>query len=253
MSELMTGTAWDPSTKPVIRKNWEFLAILHVLKYHNVLGPGKRGLGFGVGEEPLASYFVKQGSEVVVSDAPQSGGWASEHQHAAQLKQTWATNIVDYETYARHAVFRAVDMNDIPSDLLTGDFDFTWSAGSLEHVGGQDKSVAFILNQMRALKSGGIAAHTTEFMISLDAPNNIELPWMTVFTKTVWQNRVIDQLTAHGYEVMGPVVWSVGRDPSPVDEPPYRSNHHFNLAVKFQHAPERWGIHTSGLLIVRKP
>jgi hypothetical protein len=59
-------------------------------------------------------------------------------------------------------------MNHIPEDLLAEQFDFTWSTCSFEHVGSIELGQQFILNQMRCLRPGGIAVHTTEFNLSSD-------------------------------------------------------------------------------------
>jgi hypothetical protein len=45
-------------------------------------------------------------------------------------------------------------------------YDFCWSTGSLEHIGGHAKGLAFVEAAMGCLKPGGIAVHTTEFTIS---------------------------------------------------------------------------------------
>ena len=80
------------------------------------------------------------------------------------LEGLYAERFVDRATYDRNVSFRAVDMNDIPPDL--GHFDFIWSAGSLEHIGGHQNGLDFIVRSMDNLKPSGIAVHTTEFTIS---------------------------------------------------------------------------------------
>jgi hypothetical protein len=54
--------AWDPerSGKPVPshRKLWEWCYIAQVLWERGLLQPGRPGLGFGVGHEPLAALFA---------------------------------------------------------------------------------------------------------------------------------------------------------------------------------------------------
>lgn len=236
------------------RKFWEFAAIAHALDKLGVVKRGTRGIGFGCGVEPLASFFVNQGSDVVVSDAPAQGEWARTNQHSQGLEMTRHKLLIDSNTYAKHASFRAIDMNNLPKDVTSGKFDFVYSGGALEHVGGEAKSIAFIMNSLQALKPGGVAAHTTEFVISSDSTRNVNVPWMTVFTKTVWTN-LLKRIEDAGYEVIGPMNYGVGQDPSPIDwGRPYRAPHHFNLVAYREHPHNKDPfVHTSVLLLVRKP
>ena len=48
----------------------EFIFILEKLRLNGCLEAGKKGLGFGVGTEPLSSYFVSQGCVVLATDEP---------------------------------------------------------------------------------------------------------------------------------------------------------------------------------------
>ncbi len=57
-------------------------------------------------------------------------------------------------------------MNDIPGDLEG--FDFNWSSCSFEHLGSIEKGINFLMNQLKTLKPGGWAVHTTEFNVSSD-------------------------------------------------------------------------------------
>lgn len=43
------------------RKQWEYCYILQTLSVAGVLSPGRRGLGFGVGSEPLTAVFASRG------------------------------------------------------------------------------------------------------------------------------------------------------------------------------------------------
>jgi len=125
---------------------------------------GSKVLGFGVGREPLPYWFYHQGCYVMATDAPLDivqADWLQSGQHAASLKQLRQLN---QSTDSDGRLFyRPVDMNHIPSDLLLGNFDFIYSAGSFEHLGGLDAGIYFFLRSMAALKPGGIACHTTEY------------------------------------------------------------------------------------------
>ena len=234
------------------RKQWEFCWIARVVDHFGKLGPGHKGLGFAVGIEPLASFFVKWGVEVVVTDMPKSSkgytGWASTDQHSAGLNATWKAGVVDWALYHQKARFRPVDMNKLPSDLLQEGFDFVWSSSSLEHVGpgqgGVEMGTRFILDAMGALKVGGVAVHTTELLLSsLDAVH--ERPGFAVWRKQD-VDRLAERLSREGYRLL-PVDWHSGEGPSEleVDSLPYQPSNHYKLRVANI-------IHTSiGLVIVR--
>jgi len=57
-------------------------------------------------------------------------------------------------------------MNRIPEGVMREEFDFIWSACSLEHLGSLRQSIESVLNSLRYLKPGGVAIHTTEYNIS---------------------------------------------------------------------------------------
>jgi hypothetical protein len=150
------------------RKQWEFVYICQVLSQMNLLRDEARGLGFGVGKEPLPSLFASLGCRVVATDldpnAAASADWISTSQHSTQLADLNGRGICDSELFADRVSFRAEDMNKISSDLV--DFDFTWSACAFEHLGSIRHGLDFFVNSLRCLKPGGVAVHTTEFNLS---------------------------------------------------------------------------------------
>lgn len=153
------------------RKIWEFAAICQVF-YDNFRDESKKCIGFGCGKEPIPSWLAKYGSVVVATDAPVTEAvkrnWSDTLQHSAKLDDLFFSSIVFRDAFDSSVVFGPVDMNNIPVRLLDGSFDFTWSCGSFEHIGGIDASLNFFCNQMRTLKSGGMAAHTTEYNFGSD-------------------------------------------------------------------------------------
>jgi hypothetical protein len=133
------------------RKLWEYAYILNALEVHGKLGGA--GLGFGVGRDPIVPVMLRHGARLVVTDLDDE---------EAQL-HGWATMQVD-SAGTDAVAFRFVNMNKIPGDLR--DFDFLWSCGSLEHIGGLKQGLDFVENAMHCLRPGGIAVHTTEFTLS---------------------------------------------------------------------------------------
>src|SRR5262245_17988237 len=66
------------------RKDWEHAFIAQALAERGMLAPGRRGLGFGVGKEPLVALFASHGCEAVATDqAPDQArdeGWHETHE-----------------------------------------------------------------------------------------------------------------------------------------------------------------------------
>jgi SAM-dependent methyltransferase len=142
------------------RKIWEYCFIVNVIERYAATGPGTRGLAFGCGKEFVSSVLAAKGSNILATDyVEQSHNW-----QAHSLEDLFSAVHIDRAAFDERVRFQHLDMNEIYPDL-TG-FDFLWSTGSLEHIGGYDKGLAFVENAMRCLKPGGIAVHTTEFTLS---------------------------------------------------------------------------------------
>ncbi|HEY7427456.1 MAG TPA: methyltransferase domain-containing protein [Gemmataceae bacterium] len=161
---------WAPRLKEqpqLHRKLWEFCYICQALSERGMLRPGRRGLGFAVGREPLGSLFASFGCEIVATDLDEAKarekGWAQTQQHAAKLETINERGICQPETFRQRVSFRSVDMRRIPRDLR--DFDFVWSCCSFEHLGSLRQGERFIHAMTRCLKPGGVAVHTTEFNV----------------------------------------------------------------------------------------
>jgi len=153
---------------PIHRKLWEWLFIADALAERHMLEPGTRGLGFGVGNEPLTALFASLGCTITATDADEetarAGGWQAAGQYAKAVDDLNAHGLCDPEQFAENVAFRIVDMNNIPRDLRG--YDFTWSSCALEHLGSIVQGKAFLLHQLDCLRPGGIAVHTTEFNLS---------------------------------------------------------------------------------------
>src|SRR5262249_15427695 len=136
-----------------------------------LLTSGKRGIGFGVGREPLPSLFASFAVEIVASDqsveAAERAGWVRGGMHSPDLSALNENRICTDPVFSRLVSFMAIDMNDIPSSLDEA-FDFCWSSCSLEHLGSLNHGLEFIENSLRVLRPGGVAVHTTEFNLSSD-------------------------------------------------------------------------------------
>ncbi len=206
------------------RKVWEDCFVVQALWEAGYLEPGRRGLGFAVGAEPLPSLFVSLGAKVLATDLDfedqRSAAWQSTGQHTGgRLAHLHRPGIVDLDRFGAMCDLRSVDMNAIPEDLF-GQFDFCWSVCSAEHLGSIEHGLKFIEQSIRCLKPGGVAVHTIEY--NLDEKGPTVDHWPTV----LFQRRHIEQLAARlsamGHALLEPDL-SIGADPLDgfVDVPPY--------------------------------
>ena len=139
------------------RKMWEWLFIAEALRERGLLAPGRAGLGFGVGQEPLVALFADAGCDLVATDQPHgaavASGWTdSEVEWAGGLEHLNTHGLCPDELFVRRVRFRPVDMNAIPDDLRG--FDFTWSSCALEHLGTLGAGADFVMASMECLRAG---------------------------------------------------------------------------------------------------
>jgi hypothetical protein len=214
------------------RKQWEFIYILQALEYYGALRLGARGLGFGVGEEPLPALMAARGCRVTATDLPMDdtrvADWSGSGQHSSSLAGLSQPTLIPDEALVRSVEFRPVDMTRIPDDLT--DYDFTWSSCALEHVGSIALGLDFIERSIACLKPGGIAVHTTELnLLSNDA--TIDHSGTVLFRRRDFEE-ITARLVLQGHEVM-PLNFIAGSTPldDHIDVPPYSSNEHFKLLM----------------------
>ena len=214
------------------RKQWEFVFICRVLEYYGMLQPGRRGLGFGVGIEPLPAVFALNGVSSVATDLPagdvRAEAWSLTHQHGTELSDLRDPTICPDELFDRHVRFEPADMTAIPAHLR--DFDFCWSSCAFEHLGSITNGLRFVEESLETLKPGGLAVHTTEL--------NLTSNFRTISRgdTVLFRRRDIERLAlilgAQGHEVM-PIKYDQGEHPDDkfVDVPPYCSDVHLKVAL----------------------
>jgi FkbM family methyltransferase len=213
------------------RKVWELCYVAQVLYEHGMLAPGKRGLGFAVGQEPLPALFASFGCEVVATDLhPKKSDavWIETNQHATNIEGLQRPAVCDPNVFRQRATFRFVDMNDIPADLT--DFDFVWSCCSFEHLGSLQKGKRFIRRMTRCLKPGGVAVHTTEFNVSSNT-RTIGKGRTVLFRRRDF-DEMIAALRQAGHEV-AEIDYHTGDGPADlsIDRPPYQGKVHLKVEV----------------------
>jgi 2-polyprenyl-3-methyl-5-hydroxy-6-metoxy-1,4-benzoquinol methylase len=188
--------------RPLVhRKIWEFAYVAEVLDKLGMMKPGRRGLGFGVGQEPLVPLLASRGVEVVATDLEPTSrealGWSRSGQHAADVESMQRPSVCDPEEFRKLVTWRPVDMRSIPADLRG--FDFCWSVCSLEHIGSLGEGLDFIESSLETLAPGGIAVHTTEFNLSSNDQTIESGP--TVIYRERDAGELAERLEAQGHEV----------------------------------------------------
>jgi SAM-dependent methyltransferase len=151
----------------VHRKQWEWFYIAQALEESGAVRPGARGIGFGVGTEPLTPWFAAQGCAIVATDFPggeHAADWSSTGELAHSLEDLNADGICDPDDFARLVSFRPVDMRELPS--FDEPFDFAWSSCAFEHLGSIADGLQFLEDHLDLLKPGGVGVHTTELCVS---------------------------------------------------------------------------------------
>ena len=148
------------------RKQWEWIYIYYQLLKSEVISPGKKGLGFGVGKEPLAAIFASRGCQILATDAPteNSSGWINTDQHASNINSLVQQNILNIDEFRNLCKFKFLDMNQ--HYLIPEGYDFHWSSCVIEHLGGLSNIKSFLIESGKKLNPDGIAVHTTEFNLT---------------------------------------------------------------------------------------
>jgi SAM-dependent methyltransferase len=213
------------------RKLWEWCFIAQALSERDMLRPGRRGLGFAVGAEPLVSLFAAHGCQVVATDLDRERacqiGWAATGQHVAQLDELNSRGICPAEEFKRNVSFRVVDMNTIPADLRN--FDFVWSSCSFEHLGTIELGIRFLENMARCLRPNGVAVHTTEFNVrSNDA--TVEEGGFVIFRRRDTEE-MARRLRAQGFSIDLDFTLGDGEADHFIDRPPYIQKPHLKLEL----------------------
>jgi len=229
------------------RKQWEFTFIMQALWERKCIAEGKKGLVFAVGEEPLPSMFASFGCTIVATDIfPEKGielGWTNGNQLCFGLESLNTRQLCDDGDFARLVSYRPVDMNDIPDDLV--DFDFTWSSCSFEHLGSLEKGFAFLKNQLKTLKPGGWAVHTTEYNVSSNDETLEDVN--TVIYRQRDIDHIVNELRNDGHFVEE-LDYSLGGLPEDfmVDTVPYEQKTHLKLQI------DKYVATSIGLIIQKK-
>ena len=214
------------------RKLWEFAYIEDRLERSKKLVPGKRGLSFGVGQEPLPALFAARGCRILATDGPAEiveHKWSKNSEFSGDVSHLRFRGLVDEAQFKKLVSYEPCDMNEIGQHLRN--FDFCWSACCLEHLGSLEHGLEFIVNSLKTLKRGGVACHTTELNLSSNT-DTIETGVTVLYRRKdleVFCNRIRDL----GHEIE-PIFIPAPATPIDhhVDIPPYDHNPHLKLLLE---------------------
>ena len=224
------------------RKLWEMIYIAQTLHELGAIREGARGLGFGVGHEPLSSYFASKKIHVVATDLnpedAEVSGWADSLQYGEALESLIWPAICNEEVFRAQVKYLYMNMNDTPGDLAG--FDFCWSACALEHLGSIDLGLKFIENSLATLRPGGVAVHTTELNLSSDVDTLSE--GGTVLFRKSDITALVRLLERQGHKVL-PLCFYEGETgiDAYVDAPPYTNDPHLRVRLA-QYATTSFGL-----------
>jgi len=213
-----------------------------------MLRPGRRGLGFGVGNEPIAAYAASRSVAILATDLPatadRAAEWRSSGEHADQLADLNAAGLCDDDVFRENASFRPVDMREIPDDLQS--FDFVWSSCAMEHLGSLDAGLEFFERQLSCLKPGGVGVHTTEYKVDPAGPTLAD--GLTVLYQRTHLEALVYAMRRQGHRMK--ITFRTGTRPEDlhVDPPPFTNTHirtetlgythtSFGLVVQRSHRP----------------
>lgn len=210
----------------VHRKMWEWLYICEALHRAGMLVSGRRGLGFGVGREPLVALFARMGCDIMATDLhpdlARAAGWTdSGQEYSGGLVGLNDAGLCPGAEFERRVRFRHVDMNHLPGDLR--DFDFTWSSCAFEHLGTLEAGAEFVVHQMDCVAPGGVAVHTTELNVSSDE-QTVEAG-ATVLYRRRDILALVERLRGLGYVIECDLTGGDTPADRHVDAPPYSDTH----------------------------
>ncbi|MDD2273743.1 MAG: glycosyltransferase [Desulfuromonadaceae bacterium] len=205
------------------RKCWEYYFVAKGVSAAGLLRGGTRGICFGAGREVLISYFARHGCNITATDLEPDemtkANWMDTNQHADSLADLLYPQICPPDLFNSHVDFQYADMNSISDSFMQEQYDFSWSCCAFEHLGSIEQGKQFILNQMKCLKPGGVALHTTEFNIMSDVLTIDHTP--TVLFRKCDIEEIARQLRNEGHTIEINYSAGAGCVDGYVDIPPY--------------------------------
>ena len=212
------------------RKAWEWVYIAPAPQERGMLAEGRKGIGFGCGEEPLVDGFASFGCKIRATDlkAGEDNAWVKTGQNAAGDIKKLHKGISSLNQFLKNVTYQDVNMNEIPDDLRG--YDFCWSSCALEHLGSLKHGLDFIRNSLKVVRPGGVMVHTTEYNLD-EQEETLECTNLSIYRKQDIEG-VIQELEMEGHTV-SPLDLHQGDsiEDGFADIPPYTSNVHLRLML----------------------
>jgi SAM-dependent methyltransferase len=203
------------------RKPYEFTQLVYGCRRLGVLGDDASILSVGAGHETVLYWLANNARRVVATDMYE-GVWQD-----LQGREGNPDVLVRPDDYApfpyRRERLTFLKMDGRRLAFRDGAFDIAYSLSSIEHFGGLAGAVATIREMARVVRSGGIVAIATEYVLS--GPPHEE---------TFQPAEIAELITRSGLELVEPLDESVYRrytyTPIDLHRTPYQTPH---MVVRF--------------------
>jgi SAM-dependent methyltransferase len=183
------------------RKGWEWTQTIYGLQKLDMIKPQHRAIGVGAGRECVIFWLGDRLTQVVATDLYGGEEWATEGAREADAAVLNDPQQFCPRPIRRDAIeFRVMDGTDL-SYYADGTFDIAWSLSSIEHFGGHARSADAMREMARVVRSGGVIAVATEYLLLPDQ------------THAEYFNRAqIEEHVIHGspsLQLVEPIDWSL--------------------------------------------
>jgi SAM-dependent methyltransferase len=139
------------------RRTWELAMIFLALHQAGKLNPSARGLAMGAGKERLIFSVAEHVRETVVTDLyGPDAGWRGVR---TTDPQQFVMDAAPWSIPEGRIRVMPMDMRELK--IPDSSFDFAWSTGAIEHIGGDEDFLKHFAEVHRTLKPGGVYAFTT--------------------------------------------------------------------------------------------
>lgn len=154
----------DVYDNQIQRKSAEIASAVMALREGGALRPDARILGMGAGVEWTIFYLTRHVAEVHATDVyAEAGIWAG-HAPARMLTSPSLEAPIGYDWNPQRLIVQHMDARELR--YPDAHFDAVFTSSSIEHFGTREDVAAAAREMGRVLKPGGIAAISTEWMIS---------------------------------------------------------------------------------------
>jgi SAM-dependent methyltransferase len=148
--------------QPFARRAWEWANAIVAMRRFGKLNNNSKAIGIASSTEPLLFYLANNVNHVYATDLYDSARYMDTPSDFPENPKKYAP--FPYKEHALTVLRMDATNLEFPSDT----FDIAFSISSIEHFGGENHSGALrsLKEVERVLKTGGIAAITTEYILN---------------------------------------------------------------------------------------